>query len=179
MVPSNAFNTVATTPTVTVPKPQTPLVLASEVLVTVIVHAHLSPGARYTAHGPVGTTTIVLQTIALHLILVQSSPVFFGPLQYMSSLFTLTCSEPPSAFSHLHQICTGLSDIGPTAAGSKVSYLRLSLTHTTLSNTDPLVHCRNLQTVDISHNRLTSLRSLGLLPHLASLDASCNKLTQV
>jgi len=53
------------------------------------------------------------------------------------------------------------------------------MTHTTLADSHAVAHCKQLQRVNLSHNRLTSLTGLGQLPHVMHLDASCNRLTQV
>lgn len=71
-----------------------------------------------------------------------------------------------------------LSHVGATPGGG-VAHMRLDLVGTTLADCGPLVQHVHLQEVSLPGNCITSLRGLGALRQLHSLDASSNRLTQV
>lgn len=75
-------------------------------------------------------------------------------------------------------VASGLSQLGRSGCGQQLGFVRLHLTGTTLADAGAVTHCTALQHACLARNRLSSLRPLGALA-LASLDASCNCLTQV
>lgn len=77
------------------------------------------------------------------------------------------------------QVSSGLSQLGKTADGLRTAYLRLTITGTSLTNTEPAVGFPDLQSLVLTGNDITDLSSLEKLPHLTSVDVSHNKIEQV
>lgn len=78
-----------------------------------------------------------------------------------------------------HVIVEGLSQLGKTADGNKTAYLRLDLSGSDLSDTQPLAKYVHLQTISIPNNEIRTLFPLGKISNLTNLDVSHNKLTDV
>lgn len=98
---------------------------------------------------------------------------------FMDWHLVLTSDSQAVSLTATLQVSQGLSQLSRTASGQHPAYLRLDITKTNLDNTDPIAHCCYLQQIILSHNQLTTLRSLGQLRDVISLDASYNQLTQV
>jgi hypothetical protein len=77
----------------------------------------------------------------------------------------------------------GLSNLGPTA-NSQLGYLSLNISHKSLKSvvvraTQGIEKYRYLQHLDLSHNELVKLKSLGSLKHLVTLNAAHNSLMKM
>ena len=72
-----------------------------------------------------------------------------------------------------------LSQLGTSADGTQVAYLRLSLPDLGLTEASLLSAFCHVQDLDLSNNRLTSLAPLSALRHLVRLNAANNSLTEL
>ena len=69
--------------------------------------------------------------------------------------------------------------LGHARGGEHLLGAHLQVNGTTMSSAQLIAQYTSLQSVELQDNELTDLNALSALPHLTSLDASKNKLTEV
>jgi len=91
----------------------------------------------------------------------------------------MTMLKPERAEATADTIKAGLARMGKTAQGPKPAYLDLKVNGTKMATAELISQYTSLQSVELQDNEITDLSGLSMLPHLTSLDASNNKLSEV